>query len=137
MRLRDRALVLVICSVALATATILISHVIEDRVYAPAYAGALTGLLLTYMVVKLGGGFVELATLGALVSVLGSALYTTSYYLVLGFQWEALSYYTALEYLVMMFRSGVFLFTFITSLVMSIAALLTVSALLAALFIGE
>lgn len=137
MRLRDRVLVLVTCSVALAAATLLISHVIEDRVYAPAYAGALTGLLLTYMVVKLGGGFVELAALGSLVSVLGSALYTTSYYLVVGFQWEALGYYTALEYLIMMVRSGVFIFTFITSLIMSIAALLTVSALLAALFIGE
>lgn len=137
MRLRDRALVLAICSVALATATLLISHAIEERVYAPAYAGALTGILLTYTVVKLGGGFVELATLGSLVSVLGSALYTIVYYLAVGLQWEALGYYSALEYLAMMVRSGVFLFTFITSLVMSIAALLTVAALLAALFIGE
>jgi len=136
-RLRDRAAVLATCSAVLATATLLISHVVEDRVYAPAYAGALTGLLLTYMVVRLGGGFVELATLGSLTSVLGSAVYTTTYYLAVGLQWEALGHYTALEYLVMMVRSGVFLFTFITSLVMSIAALLTVSALLAALFIGE
>lgn len=137
MRLRDRVAVLATCSVVLAAATLLISHAIEDRVYAPAYAGALTGLPLTYMVVRLGGGFVELATLGSLVSVLGSALYTTAYYLAIGFQWEALGYYTALEYLAMMVRSGVFLFTFVTSLVMSIASLLTVSALLAVLFIGE
>lgn len=137
MRLRDRAVVLATCSTVLALATILISHVIEERVYAPAYAGALTGLLLTYMVVKLGGGFVDLATLGSLASVVGSAAYTTVYYLAVGLQWETLGHYTAVEYLTMMVRSGVFLITFITSLVMSIAALLTVSALLAALFIGE
>lgn len=137
MRLRDSLLVILLCSVLLAILTTLASHVIPERIYAPALAGALVGFLLTFFIIRYGGGFVDLALIGAAVSLLGILLSTLAYYVVIGLQLQAASQWNILDYIVMMLKSGVFIVRFLTDFVIGSAALLTSAGLVAILVVGE
>ena len=139
MRLGGSALAIALCSLLLALLMLLLGHVFagEERMWAPAAAGAIVGPVLTLLVVRYGGGFTELAVGGTLVSALGTLISTIVYYVLIGLQWQAMGYYTVLEYLVMMIRSGVFIVGFIRDFVMGLAALLTVAGALAILVVGE
>lgn len=62
---------------------------------------------------------------------------TLVYYVVIGLQWQAMSYWTVFDYLVMMIRSGVFIVRFLTDFIIGSAALLSAAGLVAVLVIGE
>jgi|YelNatPaOPRAMG01_1025707.scaffolds.fasta_scaffold14127_6 hypothetical protein len=137
MRPRDKLVVLSLCSLLLAVLTILLSHVVPDRTYSPAIAGVITGLLLSALVIRYRGGFVELAALGTATSVLGILLSTLLYYIILGMQLQAITGVNILEYITMMVRSGVLLVRFLTDFVMGLAFLLTTAGIIAIVVIGE
>jgi|GEM_PF-1270606 hypothetical protein len=137
MRSRDKLVVLSLCSLLLAVLTILLSHVVPDRTYSPAIAGVITGLLLSALVIRYRGGFVELAALGTATSVLGILLSTLLYYIILGMQLQAITGVNILEYIIMMVRSGVLLVRFLTDFVMGLAFLLTTAGIIAIVVIGE
>lgn len=137
MRLRDSLLVILLCSVLLAVLTTLASHAIPERIYAPALAGAFVGFLLTFLIIRYGGGFVDMALIGLVVSLLGILLSTLVYYVVIGLQLQATSQWNVLDYITMMVRSGVFIVRFLTDFVIGSAALLTTAGLVAVLVIGE
>jgi len=111
--------------------------VIPERIYAPAVAGVIVGFLLTPLVVKYGGGIVDVAVIGAIASLIGVLLATLVYYVVLGFQWQAISQWTVIDYLIMMIRSGVFIVRFLTDFIIGSAALLSAAGLVAVLVVGE
>jgi len=137
MRPRDKLVVLSLCSLLLAVLTILLSHVVPDRTYSPAIAGVITGLLLSALVIRYRGGFVELAALGTATSVLGILLSTLLYYIIVGMQLQAITGVNILEYIIMMVRSGVLLVRFLTDFVMGLAFLLTTAGIIAIVVIGE
>jgi hypothetical protein len=137
MRPRDKLVVLSLCSLLLAVLTILLSHVVPDRTYSPAIAGVITGLLLSALVIRYRGGFVELAALGTATSVLGILLSTLLYYIIVGMQLQAITGVNILEYITMMVRSGVLLVRFLTDFVMGLAFLLTTAGIIAIVVIGE
>ncbi|MEM1623189.1 MAG: hypothetical protein QW543_03520 [Sulfolobales archaeon] len=137
MKPRDSLLIMLACSVLLGLLTTFFSHVIPERVYAPAVAGVIVGFLLTLLVVKYGGGIVDVAVIGAVVSLIGVLMATLVYYVVLGFQWQAIGQWTVIDYLVMMIRSGVFIVRFLTDFVIGSAALLSAAGLVAVLVVGE
>jgi hypothetical protein len=137
MRPRDKLVVLSLCSLLLAVLTILLSHVVPDRTYSPAIAGVVTGLLLSALVIRYRGGFVELAALGTATSVLGILLSTLLYYIIVGMQLQAITGVNILEYIIMMVRSGVLLVRFLTDFVMGLAFLLTTAGIIAIVVIGE
>lgn len=137
MRLRDSLLIVLLCSVLLGLLTTLFSHIIPERIYAPAVAGVVVGFLLTPLVVRYGGGIVDVATVGVVVSLVGILISTLIYYVIVGLQWQAMSYWTVFDYLVMMIRSGVFIVRFLTDFVIGSAALLSAAGLVAVLVVGE
>lgn len=137
MRLREKLLVLALCSLLLGLLTTLISHVIQERIYSPAVAGAITGLVLSFLVVKYRGGFTELAYLAASTAVLGILFSTLLLFTIVGLQWQAVSGRSVIEYIAMMVRSGVLLVRFLTDFVMGLAALLVAAGLVAIFVVGE
>ncbi|MCS7099585.1 MAG: hypothetical protein RMH84_03815 [Sulfolobales archaeon] len=137
MKLRDSALATLICAALLGFSTMLFSHVIPERIYAPAVAGLLVGFTLTFLVIRFGGGFADIAVIGAVASLLGTLLSTLIYFVVVGLQWQAMGYWSALEYLVMMIRSGVFVVRFLTDFIIGSAALLSSAGLVAVVVVGE
>ncbi|MCX8185234.1 MAG: hypothetical protein RMI56_01495 [Sulfolobales archaeon] len=137
MKLRDSVATTLICTALLGLTATLLSHVISERIFAPAVAGVIAGLTLTYLVIRLGGGFTDIAVIGALASLAGTLLSTLIYFLIVGLQWQAMSYWTALEYLTMMIRSGVFIVRFLTDFIIGSAALLSSAGLVAVIVVGE
>ncbi|MEM2208069.1 MAG: hypothetical protein QXG17_05195 [Sulfolobales archaeon] len=137
MKLRDSTLIVLSCSALLGLLTTLFSHVIPERIYAPAVAGVVVGFLLTPLIVKYGGGIVDVAITGAIVSLIGVLIATLVYYVVLGLQWQAISRWTVIDYLIMMIKSGVFIVRFLTDFIIGSAALLSAAGLLAILVVGE
>lgn len=137
MKPRDSLFIMLTCSVLLGLLTTLFSHVIPERIYAPAVAGVIVGFLLTPLVVKYGGGIVDVAVIGAIVSLIGVLIATLVYYVVLGLQWQAISQWTVIDYLIMMIRSGVFIVRFLTDFIIGSAALLSAAGLVAVLVVGE
>lgn len=137
MRARDSLLLVLFCSALLGLLTTLFGHTIPERIYAPAVAGLVVGFLLTPLVVRFGGGIVDVATVGAIVSLVGTLLSTLIYYVIIGLQWQAISRWTAFDYLIMMIRSGVFIVRFLTDFIIGSAALLSAAGLVAVLIVGE
>ncbi len=133
----DKLRVAALCSVVLGLLTILFGHAIPEKVYAPAAAGVVAGLFLTPLVIKYGGSFSDIAVIGVVAALIGALTSTLTYFVIVGLQWQAMGYWTVIEYLTMMLKSGLFIVRLVTDFVMGLATLLTSAGLVAVLVIGE
>lgn len=137
MRLRSSALIIATCSLLLALLIILLGHVIPERIHSVVASGVVVAPILVFLVVRYSGGFAELVIAGTLVAAIGTLISLAAYYVAIGLQLQALGYWSVLDYLVMMIRSGVFIMRYLTDFLMGLAALLTTAGILAMLVVGE
>lgn len=101
------------CSLVVAFSTLAVGYFVEDKMVTAAVSSLAMSLLLTLTTAKRVEGFIARFTLGILSILLGLLEYLVVYYLVAGYYVGPRFNLTALEYLLLFIRSGVFFLNYI------------------------
>ncbi len=137
MGLRSRFNTIVIPTLALTIAILGFQQLLNDNISGSVVAGLVIGPLALYLINRSGGGLNEVAINGLFSSILGSFLSLLLYYVILGISLEKQGIISAVSYLLMMIKSGVFIAVYVINLLLVLTSMLAIMTLLALLFIKD
>ena len=135
--LRSRFNTVVIPTLALTIAILGFQQLLNDNISGSVVAGLVIGPLALYLINRSGGGLNEVAINGLFSSILGSFLSLLLYYVILGISLEKQGIISAVSYLLMMIKSGVFIAVYVINLLLVLTSMLAIMTLLALLFIKD
>jgi len=135
--LRDKLNIIVIPALILTVAILGFQQILNDNISGSVVAGLVVGPIALYLVNKSGGGLNEVALSGLLSSILGSFLSLLLYYIIIGLALERQGVLSVVNYLLIMFRSGVFIVIYVVNLLLVLTSMLATMTLLALLFVKD
>lgn len=128
---------LILASSLIMTLGAILFTLVVPRMAATAAGSIIASVVLIKASLRKGSSFGEMLSSGTSVAVLGSFLLNVVYYLIWGYVRELYGVRTALETLIMILRSGVFVFMFVVDLLIGFTSILLAISVVSLMYIGE
>ncbi|MCX8184780.1 MAG: hypothetical protein RMI56_00820 [Sulfolobales archaeon] len=125
-----------LCSAIMVLVSLVLILAISKMV-AVAVGSIVASSVLIYLSLRRELSFGDLLLIGTIISVLGSLLLNTAYYLLWGYIRELYGIRAAIETFIMILKSGVFIYMFIVDLIVSFTSVLITISILSLIYIGE